>query len=156
MHQPIQDRVEEYLNDPGDRKIPPEFHAHLGSCSACATELQAFSVQNQSVRALKSASIAEPVPGFYARVMSRIEEQTPDSFLAAFLEPAFGRRLTFACVTLVLLMGTYLMNTEPGSDLARPTGVVTTSQSSPAEFEDGTVRPRQRDAVLVNLATYQE
>ena len=155
MHQPIQDRVEEYMNDPGDRKIPPEFHAHLGKCSSCAQEVEAFQTQRLSLRSLRASVNAEPSPGFYARVLSRIEEQTPDSFLAVFLEPAFGRRLAIACLTLVVLMGTYLVKTEPGSDLAKPSGVVI-SQKPSAEFEDGTVNPRQRDAVLVNLASYQE
>lgn len=155
MHQPIQDHVEEYMNDPGDRKISPEFHAHLGNCGSCAQEVEAFQAQRLSLHSLRAPANAEPNPGFYARVLNRIEVQTPDSFLAVFLEPAFGRRLAFACLTLVVLMGTYLAKTEPGSDLAKPSGVVI-SQKPAAGFEDGTVNTRQRDAVLVNLASYQE
>ena len=153
MHQPVQDRIEEYLDNPGNGKIPSGFHAHLGSCSSCAQEVEVFQSHQRSLGVFKAPENAEPSPGFYARVLSRIEEQTPDSFLAAFLEPAFGRRLAIACVMLVLMMGTYLVKSEPDSDLAQPSGVVV-SQKPAAEFEDGSINPRRRDAVLVNLASY--
>ena len=155
MHQPIQDYLEEYLRDPSDRNISREFHAHLAACVECSNSLTALSFQTRLLQSLRAPANVEPSSGFYANVMSRIEERTADSFWTTFLEPAFGKRLAFACGALVLLMGTYIFSTEPSEHLAAPSGVVM-SQDRAADFEDGSVQPRQRDAVLANLATFQQ
>jgi anti-sigma factor RsiW len=156
MHQPIRDHLEAYLTDPGDPSISEEFHSHLADCNECAAEIQAFSMQSELFGALRAPQDAEPAPGFYAHVLARIEEQRgPDSFWSLFLDPAFGRRLAFACAAFVLLMGTYLLSTEPGNSqhLASPTGVV--SQDRFVSSDDS-IRPQQRDAVLVNLVSFRE
>ena len=52
------------------------------------------------------------------------------------------------------MLGTYLYTTEPGPYLASPHGVVVSDRSP--DFEDGSIKPTQRDAVLVSFVTYQE
>lgn len=156
MHQPIRDHLEAYLSRPGDPSISEEFHSHLAACDECAAELQAFQMQSELFDCLSAPEDVEPAPGFYAQVMARIEEQRgSESFWSLFLQPAFGKRLAYACAALVLLMGTYLVSTEPGSNqqFASPTGVV--SQGPVVDAEDS-IAPQQRDAVLVNLASFRE
>jgi anti-sigma factor RsiW len=154
MHKPIQDHLEDYLSDPHDRNIPPEFRAHLSRCEACATEVGTLQNQARSLRTLRIEEDVEPLVGFYARVMNRVDQGKPESFWTVFLEPAFGRRLAFACAALVLLMGTYLVSTEPGSD---PLGSGPVVVIQPPSSGGSLVQPQeQRDAVLVNLASYHE
>lgn len=155
MHQPTKDHLEQFLRNPGDSSIAPEFKSHLDGCDSCQADLQAFNEQNELLRSLRVTEEVEPAPGFYARVMSQIEEQVPDSFWSVFLDPAFGKRLAYACATLVLLLGTYLVTTENHDFQGSEAGLVSAEQS-PAEAADGTVQPQQRNAVLVNLVTYQE
>ena len=49
----------------------------------------------------------EPAPGFYARVSQRIDRERRVPFWQVFLEPAVARRLAFAGLMWLLLLGTY-------------------------------------------------
>jgi len=151
MHQPIRDNLEEYLKGFGERKAPPEFTAHLASCRQCSDELLMMDRQTRLLRSLSAGEEMDPRPGFYARVMERIEAQTDSSIWSVFLQPAFARRLAVASATLALLLGTYLIGTEPGEQPG-PAAVVAT-QSVPFA-DDAQHVDQQRDAVLVNLASY--
>ena len=164
MHQPIRDNLEGYLNGSNDGETPQDFAAHLASCSACAEELHIMQQQTQMLRVLRAGGDLEPRAGFYARVMDRIEKQGSDSFWSIFLEPAFGRRLAIASAALVLLLGTYLVSTEPGDHGLTPSSVAVMQQPDAPDVvpSDDVTLPgpdslqQQRDAVLVNLASYQE
>ncbi len=155
MHQPIQDQLEQYLSDPNDQDISREFHAHLAACSECSQAVKTVSFQTSLLRSLRPPDNLEPSNRFYSKVMARIEERAPDSFWLTFLEPAFGKRLSFACGALVLLMGTYILSTEPSEHFAGLDGVVM-SQDGSSNFEDGSIQPRQRDVVLGNLAAFRQ
>jgi len=156
MHQPIRDHLEDYLSDPDDRNIPPEFRAHLASCNTCANELRDLDIHTDLLRILRPASVPEIGPGFYAAVMNRIEEQRPpDSLWSSLVDPAFGKRLAYACATFVLLLGAYLASTESSEHPQTPSGLVSL-QNEQSDVQDGTVQASQRNAVLVNLVSYQE
>jgi hypothetical protein len=162
MHQPIRNHLETYLScsgghpagDSKDQRIPHEFHAHLAACRPCAEEVQ--ELVNQSLLLRASPEQIELRAGFYARVMDRIDRQRkPDSFWSVFLEPALGKRLAYACTALVLVLGTYLVSSEPGDPNNNVPSVVI-SQDQPSSDIDGAVQPKDRDAVLVNLASFHE
>ena len=53
-----------------------------------------------------------PRPGFYARVMERIEAQRPIDIWQLFFDSAFGRRIAMASVAMVVLFGFYLVSSE--------------------------------------------
>ena len=145
MHQPVKDNLEGYLNRHGDREMPGEMAAHLRACRSCATELEQIEKQSVMFRMTLRASDCEPRPGFYARVLDRIERQTDTSIWAVLLMPAFGRRIAIAAAALVVLLGSYLVSSER-------------SAPAPAQLEisQESTLPQQRDAVLVNLASYHE
>jgi anti-sigma factor RsiW len=149
MHQPIKDGLEEYLRGAGKGPNPRDFEAHLEACQPCAQELRLLEAQALWLRLLQDsdAANAEPGPGFYARVMDRIEQESPRSIWSILLQPAFGRRLAFASGALALVLGTYLVSTEPGEANAPDQQGVVISQLNPST---------DRDAVLVNLASYHE
>ena len=167
MHQPIKDNLEEYLKGSAQR-VPQAFHAHLEACEECASELRLLETQAMMLRSLRSSGEAGPRPGFYARVMERVEEQGRNSIWSVFLVPSFGRRLAIASAALVVLLGTYLVSTEPGDrDIAlAPATVATETVRAPApeagatgdilQQRDTLQQQRQRDAVLVDLASFHE
>jgi hypothetical protein len=163
MHEPITDHVEDYLTRSNGTSLPAEFSAHLVSCTECRHELASMELHSQIVRVLKPVPDVEPSAGFYARVLERIEAQRPISIWSIFLEP-FGRRIAFASLALALLMGGYLVTTEPGDAPAASASYASGNEILPGEDQPGIVlgpatntdREQDRGAVLVNLATYQE
>lgn len=170
MHEPIRENLEEYLKGSAS-KISQDFHAHLEACQECAGEVQQMQTQVEMLRALRPAVEVEPSAGFYARVMDRIETQGRASIWSVLLEPSFGRRLAVACATLVVLLGTYFVATELNDPMVASAPTVATSApasvdlSAPsstdpaadlAAYQDSRQQQRQRDAVLVNLASFHE
>jgi anti-sigma factor RsiW len=146
MHQVIRQNLENYLKG-SLSEIPAEFDRHLEACENCASELGRLEAQSQLLRSL-SATDAEPRAGFYARVMERIEAQQPFSIWSVFLDRKFGLRLAVASGVLAALLGGYLVTSEPGTP---ETGVATTVATAGAGGEQ-----QQRDAVLVDLASYRQ
>jgi hypothetical protein len=148
MHQPIRKNLEKYLNG-SVSEIPAEFHRHLGECQGCASELGRLETLSQVLRSLGDAKDAEPRAGFYARVMERIEAQ-PFSIWSVFLDRKFGFRLAIASGMLAALLGGYLITSEPAGPETGITPTVTTAAAS------DTGAQQQRDAVLVDLASYRQ
>ncbi|MFN3327039.1 MAG: anti-sigma factor family protein [Bryobacteraceae bacterium] len=155
MHQPIKEGFEEYLagsEEPGGLR---DFHAHLAECGECREMVGAMKQQASLLRELRSPAAEEPRPGFYARVMARIESQARPSFWAAFIEPAFARRLVYSSAVLLVLLGTYLFSSDPQEV------VITHGPEFIMAEEDYPAIPvysqeDSRDVILVNLATYRE
>jgi len=158
MHQPIRDNLEDYLKG-SIQQVPQAFHAHLVACEECASELRLLETQANMLRSLRSVEDVGPSPGFYARVRERIEDQGKASIWSVFLQPSFGRRLAIASATLVVLLGTYLVTTEPGdqSVALAPTTVATdTTSTADAGAIQDSLQQQRRDAVLVDLASFHE
>jgi len=166
MHQSIREDLEEYLKGSGDGRMPEHFAAHLASCESCAAEVRAMQAQSKLLRVLRPQADLEPLPGFYARVLDRIETQTEVSIWSIFLRPSFGRRLAIASALLVLLMGGYLISTEPNESGLMTNSIPTVLSQDNVTLDDGAGQnmvlssgdslQQQRDAVLVNLASYHE
>jgi hypothetical protein len=161
MHEPIRENLEEFLKGSA-RQMPQEFQAHLEACGECAAELRLFESQSKMLQSLRCDGDIEPRAGFYARVMERIEARGPASIWSLLLEPSFGRRLALASATLVVLLGTYLVTTESGyngsdnSMASTPVVYDATASQMDVAGSDTLQQQRQRDAVLVNLASYHE
>jgi anti-sigma factor RsiW len=157
MHEPVKEHLEDYLYGYGNREMPLELAAHLKACTACTEELQELREQAQLLQALRAE--AEPRPGFYARIVDRIERQNDTSIWAIFLRPSVGRRLAVASATLALMLGAYLISTErtDQTSVQQPVAVTSTWEAGPG-FDIPASAPlsEQRDAVLVNLASYHE
>jgi len=178
MHQEIRHNLEDLLNSDDLLKSDDllrgsgptrsaELQAHLGECAECSGELRSLQAQAKLLRSLRSPQDLEPRAGFYARVLERIEAQ-PASIWSVFLDRKFGLRLAVASAALVALLGTYLVTSEPsGPELAASPSVVLTdtprateatlrTEPSVQPSEDGPRQQQQRDAVLVDLATYHQ
>jgi len=153
MHKPIQDGLESYLSGHLPSVERARFSAHLAECAECRAEVHALQGQAEMVRLLR-APVVDPAPGFYARVMERIESQAAPSLWSIFLEPAFGTRLMVAALGLFVVLAGAAWQTQPDSlvlEEHNPVSVLAAYEMPPASGLD----PQQdRNVVFVKLATY--
>ncbi len=154
MHQAIRNGLEAYLSGRLPAAEQRQFLDHLSLCAGCRLEVDALREQADMMRLLRVEQPLEPAPGFYARVMERIEAQTAPSLWSIFLEPAFGGRLIAAALGLVLVLAGAAWRTPSRSVTLgehNPVTVLAAFDMQPASGED----PRQdREVVFANLASY--
>jgi len=153
MHQPVREGLEDYLS--GKRTQTGALEAHLSVCAQCAAEIGELQQQTRLIRTLR-AEAAEPAPGFYARVLERIEQRVKPSVWSILLEPAIGRRIAVASATLALVLGGYLLNSERVYHSHAPAAIAAGATQSAAIVQDSDASPQDRDAVLVNLASFRD
>jgi predicted anti-sigma-YlaC factor YlaD len=156
MHGPVKERLEEYLGaagPPGDR---PEVDSHLRGCDTCRTELEAMADQARLMRRLRAEEDLEAASGFCARVMSAVEARQKAPVLHAFADPVFGRRLVYACLATVLVLGSYLVYTEQAAPFGNPDPVGFFAANAAGDQHVGMDQQRDREVVLVSLASYRE
>jgi predicted anti-sigma-YlaC factor YlaD len=154
MHRLIRDHLEEIL---AGSKAEPAVGEHLRNCEECRSSVAAMREHAGLLRGLR-ASEAEPRPGFYARVMDRIEAQSAVSVWSLFFESSFGRRIAIASMALALLLGVYLVTSEQTAEatlVAAPATQFLPGEDGPGQVLAPSGAPDQ-DSVLVNLVTYQE
>lgn len=96
----------------------------------------------------------DPTPGFYAKVLERIDSERRPSFWDVFLEPAFGRRLLATSLMLVCLLGGYVAFTEVANEAPATTPEAVMVAEHPPGL--GANADRDRETVLVSLATYRD
>ncbi|HYZ86496.1 MAG TPA: hypothetical protein VE621_18925 [Bryobacteraceae bacterium] len=152
MHEPLLDRLEDYLEDKGQSI---EVDRHLAECQECRQELASMKAQAALLRSLRLKQEAEPRAGFYGRVLQRIEAEGKPSLWALFGESLFAKRLAYASVTFLVLLGTFFVTTqdETTTDDLQPTAMLVEETRDPVTAKNPA---RDRDVVLVNLATYQD
>lgn len=163
MHDSIRDRLEDLLKrkplESADASAADrELLQHLHSCAECSEEVNIMRQHSALLKAVQTPSEEmEPSPGFYARVMERIEARAENSIWSVFIDSPFGKRLAYASLTLALLLGTYVvaLETEDGH-FSGSQPIVAEHQQQPAQMVAGDNSEQQRDAVLVNFASYQE
>ena len=148
-------RLEEYLRNAAGKKVPFEFEEHLRTCDECREELSWMQEQSRMLRVLQSARQVDPAPGFYARVMERIEARQVPSIWSVFLQPAFGRRIMATSLAVAAALGGYLAFTETqhASPMPNAESIIAVEEHPPGLGQD---RQRDRDTMLVTLATYRE
>ncbi len=144
MHRSIRDNLEQVL---AGSQAAGQVQEHLATCRECGGEVEAMREQARLLRGLRAET--EPRPGFYARVMERIEAQGPISIWNVFGDSAFGRGIAVASMALALLLGTYLITAERAE---HHTG----SRISDSSLVWNYAGAPDRNAVLVNLVTYRE
>lgn len=153
MDEFVKDHLEEYLAGSADAAVKAEMEARLGPDAGALESLA------EGIRALRAPEPPEMAPGFYARVMERIEAQRGSAWYAVF-ESVFARRMAFAAFALVVLLGGLMLSREPAEVprafasvpvLVNEDGIAPTLNGGFSEIHQGS-----SDAVLVNLATYAE
>jgi hypothetical protein len=184
MHRQVREHLEEVLTEPGSG-VPAQgaqrsscagdldtVGKHLAECHECSDEVRAMREQAALLRQLRAhaskgpAEDLDPRPGFYARVMERIEAEGPGSIWSLFFDSVFGRRLAIASLALAVLLAVCLISAErfsgPDPEVASEAagqvvpelrGQVVVGEDQPGVVLTGA--PDQ-DSVLVNLVTYRE
>jgi anti-sigma factor RsiW len=152
MHAVVMESLEDYLSgmlEPAGRR---EIEAHLSTCEMCREELGSMREMSLLFGSLRAEEALDPSPGFYAGVMECVGERNAVPTFAGFfaLDVAFGRRLVFACLLTLAVLGSYLVSRETGY-AAAPTPEAVMAQESSAAFESA---PAQ-DNMLVTLTAYE-
>jgi anti-sigma factor RsiW len=152
MHGALTDRLEEYLAGTLEPAAHREFETHLNTCEACREEVHGMQELSDCLAFLRPDQTITPLPGFYAGVMERIGRQTAAPTFASLLSWrfAFGRRMAFASLLLLAILGSYLWLGERIYIVGPTPEAVMAQQESPA-FES---RPAQ-DNMLVTMTAYE-
>jgi len=146
MHAAIINDLEEYLSG----TLPPfaldSFQAHLEICGRCRREVDGMRQANGLLISMKSGEAVAPPPGFAARVMQNIAERPAVSFWSLFGDFGFGRRVVFASLLTMAVLGTVLVAREGAYAPAPPTpqAVMAADMGSP-----------DADQMLATLANYE-
>jgi len=148
MHAVIVGNFEEYLSGtllPGTLR---EFETHLETCPGCREEVRGMQEISGLFATLRPAERLEPPPGFAARVMEQVAAQPAPSFWSLFsLDPGFGRRVVFASLLTLAVLGSYLVSREPAHSTPSPEAIIA-SEQGPAPSGD-------REMMLVTLTSYE-
>jgi hypothetical protein len=162
MHRLVQENLEEILTGCG---ADHPASRHLAECGDCRDTVAAMRQHAALMREWRQPDDLEARAGFYARVMERIEAQGPLSIWSLFFDGIFGRRIAVASLAFALLLGVYLISTEPMGELAFsevPAEMfpvpMATGQFVALHDHAGVMLPGEpdQDSVLVNLVTYRE
>lgn len=151
MHAVVMQSLEEFLSGTLDPAAQREIEAHLKSCEPCGAEVRSMQEVSEWFGSLQSREPVVPAPGFYARVMQQVEQQKAVPSVANLfgLDLAFGRRLVFASLLMLAVLGSYLVSRETAYPSGPSPEAIMAQQESPA-FESAPAP----DNMLVTLTAY--
>ena len=132
----VKDRLEEYLSGELTGKELAELEARLERDADSAAEL-ALLVESRtlfgSIRVEPSEMIA-PAPGFYARVNELIESEKQTPFWEVFLQPFMLRRLAFAALMWMFVLGSAAVFTDNTTRANTELADLILSEQPPANY----------------------
>ncbi len=151
MHEPVVEGLEEYLAGEARGVRLAAIEQHLAGCADCRGAVEALRAQQQLLRELRTPVVTGPAPGFYARVMERIEAQRTRSIWSIFLEPAFSRRLSYASLALLVALSAAVWSGggEAVVDEGNPMVVIATELPEAPGLDPG----HDRSVVLTHLVS---
>jgi len=152
MHAVVMESLEEYLAGTLKPAAQREIETHLNACDACRDEIRTMQDVSQLFLSLRPEEPATPSPGFYLKLMEQVgQRQAAPSVGNIFgLGFAFGRKLIFASLLTLAVLGSYLVLRESGYAPGPSPEAVMAQQESPA-FDSA---PAQ-DNMLVTLTAYE-
>jgi len=153
MHAVTMENLEEYLSgtlEPADLR---EMEAHLSTCGACREEIRGMRAMAELFGALRSDETEawNIRPGFSAKVMEQVGRRKPVPAFASFfaLNTVFGRRLVFASLLTLAVVGGYLVNHETQYPAGSSPEAILAQQNAPG-FE-----ANAENNMLVTLTAYE-
>lgn len=154
MHPVIVDNLEEYMAGSLLPAALRAFEAHLQACPACREEVRGMQEISVYFSVLRPVEAVQPPPGFVARVMETVAAERVPSFWSLFsLDPGFGRRVVFASLLTLAVLGSYLVSleTEYRPTHPSPEAVMANEHGSPTPGSSMS----DRDRMLVTLTSYE-
>jgi anti-sigma factor RsiW len=118
----LRDILEDYLSGNLSRTRKADLEAHLARHPEAAEQLELFRRTSSWLVELRApeGEPQSPEPGFYARVLQRIDREQVEPFWAFFLQPMFVRRLAFGSLVWLALVGSYVVSfSNPSEELGR-------------------------------------
>jgi hypothetical protein len=151
MHDVIENGLEEYLGG----QVRRDFQAHLAECEECRVEVRQFEELSGMFHALRESEPIQSDPGFYFRVTQAIESQQQPTFWSIFsLDAVFGRRVAFASLMTLAIVGSFLVSSESGFENPSVNGPEDAMASHDVSIpHESSV---DRDRMLVTLASYRQ
>ncbi len=153
MHAVVMDSLEDYLSGMLEPEMEMAIEAHLKTCNSCREEVRGMQDVSQLFVAFRPAETVEASSVFYAKVMQQVGAERPaPSFASLFaLDFAFGRRLVFASLLTLAVLGTYLVSRESLDPTGLTPEAIMAQQESPAFYS-----APAHDNMLVTLAAYEQ
>ncbi len=155
MHAVVMEGLEGYLSGTLEPAVEREIEAHLHACSSCREEVRSMREISQLFGSLqpKEAETWQPSPGFYSGVLRQIDAQSakPSSNWLFGWNLAFGRKLVFASLLTLTVLGGYLATHEPESQGMPSPDAILAQQESPS-FD----AVPAHDNMLVTLTAYEQ
>jgi anti-sigma factor RsiW len=153
MHAVVMDSLEDYLSgavEPADQR---KIEAHLLACSTCREEVRSMQEVSLLFGSLRMDEAAAPSPAFTASVMQHVAGLKPaPTFAGLFaLDFAFGRRLVFASLVLLAVLGSVIATREAQFSAGPSPDAILAQQESPA-FDSAAAQ----DNMLVTLTAYEQ
>jgi len=152
MHAVVMESLEDYLAgalDPADERA---IEAHLIACDSCREEVRGMQDVAHLFGSLRSGEVFESSPAFLASVMREVagSRKIARSLPGLFgLDLALGRRLVFASLMTLAVLGGYLVSHESDTLSGVSPEALLAQEDSPA-FASG---PAQ-DNMLATLTAY--
>src|SRR5258708_11921757 len=120
MHAVVMNSLEEYLAGALEPAAQREVEAHLSTCPMCREEIHGMQevslllVSMRSPESSPSEDSLDPSPGFYPGVMRQVgERRAAPTFGGLFgFDFALGRRVVFASLLTLAILGSYLVTRE--------------------------------------------
>ena len=153
MHAVMMDSLEEYLSGTLTPAALRDIEAHLSTCELCREEIQSMQEVSHLLVSMRSDEVCEPSPRFFAGVMEQVDaRQAAPSFASLFsLDLAFGRRLVFASLLMLGVLGGFLVSREADTPMGPSPEAVMAQQDMPA-FDSASAP----DNMLVTLTAYEQ
>ncbi|MBZ5725548.1 MAG: zf-HC2 domain-containing protein [Acidobacteriia bacterium] len=153
MHAVVMESLEEYLSGLLEPAAQRDIEAHLSNCGTCREEIRAMQDLTQLFGTLRSEETWQPSAGFYAGVRQQIGERRAAPSFAGFLalDLAFGRRLVFASLLTLAVLGSYLVTRESAYAGGPSPAAIMAQQNSP-EFDSASAQ----DNMLITLTAYEQ
>lgn len=153
MHAVVMQSLEEYLAGALEPAACRKIESHLDDCESCREEIGSMREVSQWFGSLRVEEPVAPPPVFFARVMAQVDRQNavlPITNIFSF-GFAFGRRLIFASLLTLAVLGTYLVSRETSYPSGPSPEAILAQQEAPA-FDSA---PPQ-DNMLVTLTAYDQ
>jgi len=151
MHAVIMESLEDYLAGSLEPQHLRQIEAHLASCPSCQEEVSAMQEVSGMLAVLRPDDTVQPAPGFYARVADRVNQSKPLPWYAAMgFDLAFSRRLVFASLLVMGVMGSYLATREANLPVGPSPEAILAQQNAPS-FDSNA-----EDNMLLTLTAYDQ
>jgi len=152
MHAVVIQSLEEYLAGALEPAAQRDIEAHLNICASCREEIRSMQEVSQMFLTLRSDEAIEASGGFFAGVVQKVEADSPAPSLTSLfnLDLIFARRVVFASLLTLAVLGSYLVSREANYTAGYSPDAVMAQQESPA-FDSGSAQ----ENMLVTLTAYE-